>query len=129
MVGNKSTMEQIHEYEKLVFDILNKGMKMCEILQANVLLEKFLLSWSDYRNYLKHKKRSFSSRTYRSHANRRSKSLKDKFSTMTIDSNKANLVETGNQLNVEKIKNKGKKPQIFSNLKNQNLVNKNYKIQ
>lgn len=33
---------------------------MCEILQANVLLEKFPPSWSDYRNQLKHKKRDLS---------------------------------------------------------------------
>ncbi|XP_056697630.1 uncharacterized protein [Spinacia oleracea] len=30
---------------------------MCEILQANVLIEKLPDSWSDYRNLLKHKKR------------------------------------------------------------------------
>ncbi|KAA0048162.1 ty1-copia retrotransposon protein [Cucumis melo var. makuwa] len=32
-------------------------MKMCQILQANVLLEKFPSSWNDYRNDLKHKKK------------------------------------------------------------------------
>lgn len=37
--------------------MLSKGMKMCEILQANVLLENFQPSWSDYHNHLKHKKK------------------------------------------------------------------------
>jgi len=50
-------MEQLHTYENLCAEVLNKGMMMCEILQANVLIEKFLPSWSDYRNHLKHKKK------------------------------------------------------------------------
>lgn len=41
MIGNKSIMEQVHEYENLTANVLNEGIKMCEILQANVLLEKF----------------------------------------------------------------------------------------
>ncbi|KAL0461372.1 UNVERIFIED_CONTAM: hypothetical protein Slati_0024800 [Sesamum latifolium] len=41
MVDEKPIMDQIHEYENLVADVLSEGMKMCEILQANVLLEKF----------------------------------------------------------------------------------------
>ncbi|KAH0754452.1 hypothetical protein KY290_024722 [Solanum tuberosum] len=39
MVDNKSIMEQVHEYENLTADVRNEDMKMCEILQANVLLE------------------------------------------------------------------------------------------
>jgi len=50
-------MEQVHVYENLCAEVLNEGMKMCEILQANVLIEKFPPSWSDYRNHLKHKKK------------------------------------------------------------------------
>ncbi|XP_070046393.1 uncharacterized protein LOC142169572 [Nicotiana tabacum] len=41
MVDNKPIMEQVHEYENLIADVLNEGMEMCEIHQANVLLEKF----------------------------------------------------------------------------------------
>ena len=40
MVDDKPIMEQVHEYENLVADILAEGMKMCEILQANFLIEK-----------------------------------------------------------------------------------------
>ena len=61
-------MEQFHECEKLTADILNKTMKICEIFQANVLLEKFPPSWSDYRNQLKNKKKELNPlRTYQSH--------------------------------------------------------------
>ena len=56
MVDDKPIMEQVHVYENLVSEVLNEGMKMCEILQANVLLEKFPPLWNDYRNQLKHKK-------------------------------------------------------------------------
>lgn len=41
-------MEQTHEYVNLVANVLSEGMKMFEILQTNVLLEKFSPSWSDY---------------------------------------------------------------------------------
>ena len=57
MVDDKPIMEQVHCYENLTVNVLNEGMKMCEILQANVLLEKFPPSWSDYKNLLKHKKK------------------------------------------------------------------------
>ena len=56
MVDNKPIMEQVHKYENLTGDVLNEDMKICEIFQANVLLEKFLPSCSDHRNQLKHKK-------------------------------------------------------------------------
>ncbi|KAA3456982.1 ty1-copia retrotransposon protein [Gossypium australe] len=40
MTDDEPMMEQVHTYHKLVFDILAEGIKMCEILQANVLIEK-----------------------------------------------------------------------------------------
>ena len=55
MVDNKPIMEQVHQYEKLTGDVLNEDMKICEIFQANDILEKSPPSWSDYRNQLKHK--------------------------------------------------------------------------
>ncbi|XP_070036332.1 uncharacterized protein [Nicotiana tomentosiformis] len=41
MVDDKPIMEQVHEYENLTADVLNEGMEMCQILQANVLFENF----------------------------------------------------------------------------------------
>ena len=52
MVDDKHVMNQVHEYENLVANVLCEGMKMCEML-----LEKFPPPWSDYRNQLKHKKK------------------------------------------------------------------------
>ena len=62
MVDNKPIMEQVHKYENLTGDVVNEDMNICEILQANVLLEKFPPSWSDYRNQLKHKKKNLTLR-------------------------------------------------------------------
>ncbi|GKF13210.1 hypothetical protein Tco_0054672, partial [Tanacetum coccineum] len=60
-------MELVHVYENLVTDVLNEGMKMCEILQANALLEKFPPIWNNYRNQLKHQKRDLSFQELISH--------------------------------------------------------------
>ncbi|KAL2237832.1 UNVERIFIED_CONTAM: hypothetical protein Sindi_0974900 [Sesamum indicum] len=76
MVDEKPIMDQIHEYENLVIEVLSEGMKMCEILQANVLLEKFPHTWSEYRNHLKHKKGSNTSRTNEPYEDGGSKSSK-----------------------------------------------------
>ncbi|KAL0366997.1 UNVERIFIED_CONTAM: hypothetical protein Sradi_3589800 [Sesamum radiatum] len=95
MVDEKLIMDQIHEYENLVADVLSEGMKMCEILQAKVLLEKFPPTWSEYRNHLKYKKRDLTLQELISHmrteeANR----LKDKETSLSSLSVKANLVES-----------------------------------
>lgn len=56
MTNEKPIVDQIHEYENLVANVFSESMKMGEILSANVLLEKLLPSWSDYRNHLERKK-------------------------------------------------------------------------
>ncbi|KAA0062062.1 ty1-copia retrotransposon protein [Cucumis melo var. makuwa] len=95
MTDDKPVVEQIHEYENLVANVLSEGMKMCEILQANVLLEKFPPSWNDYRNHLKHKKKDLRLPELISHmcteeANR----LKDNLASQNLNSVNANLVES-----------------------------------
>ncbi|KAA0053505.1 ty1-copia retrotransposon protein [Cucumis melo var. makuwa] len=80
MTDDKPVVEQIHEYENLV---------------ANVLLEKFPPSWNDYRNHLKHKKKDLKLQELISHmrteeANR----LKDKLACKNLNSVNANLVES-----------------------------------
>ena len=57
ITDEKLIMRQVHTYENLCAEVLTKGMKMCEILQANVLIGKCPPSWSDYRNHLKYKKK------------------------------------------------------------------------
>ncbi|XP_074302971.1 uncharacterized protein LOC141637311 [Silene latifolia] len=57
MADGKPIMEQVHVYENLCADVVNEGMKLDDTFVANVLLEKFPPSWSDYKNHLKHKKK------------------------------------------------------------------------
>ena len=57
MVDEKPIMDQVHEYQHIVLEILAQGMKIDEAFQAAALIEKLPLSWKDYRNYLKHKRR------------------------------------------------------------------------
>ncbi|XP_022153695.1 uncharacterized protein LOC111021147 [Momordica charantia] len=40
MSDDKPVMDQVHEYENLVASVLSEGMKMCEMLQANVFKNK-----------------------------------------------------------------------------------------
>lgn len=89
-------MEQVHEYENLVANLLLEGMKMCEVLQANVLIEKLSESWSDYRNRLKHKKRDMGLHELINHMQiEEANQLKDKTPFPKSElSVKANVVET-----------------------------------
>ncbi|XP_075088212.1 uncharacterized protein LOC142170251 [Nicotiana tabacum] len=129
MVDDKPIMEQVHEYENLAVDVLNEVMEMCEVLQANVLLERFPPSWSDYRNQLKHKKKNLTLQELISHmrteeANRlkdeESERLKDKMKSLSLNSSKANLVESSSTFVKDMFKGKQKKRHV----KKQNYFNK-----
>ena len=130
MVDDKPIMEQVHEYENLVTDVLNEGMKMCEILQANVLLEKFPSSWSDFRNHLKHKKKDFTLQELISHmrteeANR----LKDKYQSDSQNLSNANLVESAGTFTKNRFKSQKQGKQLYQNKwqnqKQNNKIQKN----
>ena len=115
MVDDKPIMDQVHEYENLVADILSEGMKMCEILQANFLIEKLPDSWAGYHNHLKHKKKDLTLEELVGHmkieeANR----LKDKPKPKSADTVKANLVESSVKSDRSKQGNKpgGSKPNM-----------------
>jgi len=103
-------MEQVHVYENLCTEVLNEGMKMCEILQENVLIEKFSPSWSDYRNHLKYKKKDLTLQELISHMRTEEASrLKDKLESLSLNSSKANLVESSMPFNRDRFKGKNKK--------------------
>ncbi|TYK04655.1 ty1-copia retrotransposon protein [Cucumis melo var. makuwa] len=94
MTNDKPVVEQIHEYENLVANVLSEGMKMCEILQANVLVEKFPPSWNDYSNHLKHKKKDLKLQELISHMRtEEAHRLKDKLASQNFNSVNTNLVE------------------------------------
>ncbi|XP_075095193.1 uncharacterized protein LOC142173494 [Nicotiana tabacum] len=110
-------------------DVLNAGTEVCEILQANILIEKFSPSWSDYRNQLKHKKKKLTfqeliSQIRTEEANRlkdkEAERLKDKMKFLSLNSSKANLVESASTFVKDMFKGKLKKGHV----KKQNCFNK-----
>lgn len=118
MVDNMPIMEQVHEYENLTADVLNEGMEMCEILRAHVLVEKFSLSWSDYMNQLKHKKKNLTLQELISHMrieeanylkDEEAEWLKDKMKYLSLNSSTINLVEYSSTFLKDRFKEKQKK--------------------
>jgi len=100
-------MEQVQTYEDLCAEVLAEGMKMYEIFQANVLIEKFSPFWSDYRNHLNYKKKYLTLQELISHmrieeANR----LKDKMSPLSLNFVHFNLVESVVPMNKGRFKGK-----------------------
>ena len=57
IIDDKPIIEEVHIYKNTCAEVLNENMKICEILQANMLIERFPPSWSDYWNQLKYKKK------------------------------------------------------------------------
>jgi len=128
IVEDKPIMEQVHTYENLCAEVLNEGMKMCEILQANVLIEKFPPSWSDYRNHLKYKKKDLTLQELISHMRTEEVNrLKDKMAFLSLNSSKANHVESLVPSNKDRFKGKNKKDQKQAKHQNQ-LKRTNSKI-
>ncbi|KAM3338274.1 hypothetical protein P3S68_031491 [Capsicum galapagoense] len=117
-------MEQVHEYENLTTDVLNKGMKMCEILQANVLLEKFPPSWSDYKNQLKHKKKISLQELISYMRTEEANHLKEKMEALSLNSSKANLVESFGTTVKDRYEGKQKTFQNKEQVKKKNNFNK-----
>ena len=105
MVDNKPIMEQVSEYENLTSDFLNEDMKICEIFQTNVLLEKFPPSWSDYRNQINHKKKNSILQELTSHMSIEEENrFKDKMEEISLNSSKANLVESSSTVVKDRFK-------------------------
>lgn len=59
MMDEKPIVDKVHRYETLVANVLSGGMKICEILQENVLLKiSFISSVSEFQWWLEVKKAS-----------------------------------------------------------------------
>ena len=109
-MDNKLIMEQVRTYENPCAEVLTEGMKMCEILQANVLIKKFPPSWNNYRDHLKYKKKDLTLQELISHKRtEEANELKDKMSYLSLNSVNSNLVESTVPANKAKFKGKGKK--------------------
>ncbi|KAL8108374.1 hypothetical protein AgCh_024733 [Apium graveolens] len=122
MSNDKHVLQQVHEYEYLCADIIVEGMKICEIFQANYLLEKLSASWQTYVHAMKHKQNDFTLQELVSHIKIEEQNRIQTKETSLVHSsftNTNNLVESKdagrkrgpkdkdpNQLHGTKIKNK-----------------------
>ena len=60
MVDDQPIISQVHELQKIVHEVLNEGMKMCEQFQVSAVIDKLPPAWKDYKNTLRHKSKEFS---------------------------------------------------------------------
>ncbi|GAA0154287.1 hypothetical protein LIER_12314 [Lithospermum erythrorhizon] len=104
----KPIMDQVHMFDNLCTYVTNEGINLDEIFQANVLLEKFPPSWSEYNP--KHKKRDMPLQELISHMRtEKANRLKDKLDRVApYNSTNPNLVEIGSLSNVNRFKGKAK---------------------
>ena len=59
MTDDKPVPEQVHKSENLCVEIWLEGMNICDIFQADCLLDNLSPSWSSYGSNMKHKEKDF----------------------------------------------------------------------
>lgn len=60
MVDGKSILEQIHEFENIIFDLKMKDIDVHETILITALIKKLPPSWSQFKRTLKQKPENFS---------------------------------------------------------------------
>ena len=53
-------LRQVHDLQLILPDIHVEGMSLSESFQVAALIEKLLLGWKEFKNYLKHKLKEMS---------------------------------------------------------------------
>ena len=59
MTDNKSVEVRSHELQKIVHEVVSKGMTLDEQFQVAVIIDKLSPSWKEFKNSLRHKPKSF----------------------------------------------------------------------
>ncbi|KAK3018659.1 hypothetical protein RJ639_002801 [Escallonia herrerae] len=57
MVDSKIVISQVQEFQLILHDIHAEGMVLGESFQVAALIENLPLTWKDFKNYLKHKRK------------------------------------------------------------------------
>ena len=57
MVDSKSVVNQVHDFQLIIHEILAEGMVISESFQVGAIIEKQPPGWKDFKKYLKHKKK------------------------------------------------------------------------
>nr|GEV48932.1 zinc finger, CCHC-type [Tanacetum cinerariifolium] len=60
MVDSKNVICQVQDRKVLIYDIHAEGMTLSKTFQVDAIIEKLPLSWVDFKNYLKHKRKEMS---------------------------------------------------------------------
>ncbi|GKC51846.1 hypothetical protein Tco_1074591 [Tanacetum coccineum] len=60
MVDSKNVITQVQDLQVLLHVIHVEGMTVSEAFQVAAIIEKLPLSWVDFKNYLKHKRKEMS---------------------------------------------------------------------
>lgn len=123
MSDDKPILQQVHEYEYLYADIIAEGMKICEMFQANCLLEKLPPYWQTYVHSMKHKQKDFTLQDLVSHIKIEEQNrIQTNETTLGHSSFTVNLVESKDAGRTKGPKGKG--PNQFHGTK---MKNKNFK--
>ncbi|KAK3018254.1 hypothetical protein RJ639_004489 [Escallonia herrerae] len=57
IVDSKTVMNQVQEFQLILYNIHAEGMVLRESFQVAALIEKLSPTWKDFKNYLKHKRK------------------------------------------------------------------------
>ena len=58
MVDNKTVISQVQEFQLIFHEIEAESMNLPETFQVATIVDKLPPVWRDFKNYLKHKRRS-----------------------------------------------------------------------
>ena len=60
MANSKIVANQVQELQVIIHEICVEGMVLGESFQVAIVIEKLPLTWKDFKNYLKHKRKEMS---------------------------------------------------------------------
>nr|GEV74861.1 hypothetical protein [Tanacetum cinerariifolium] len=93
MVDSKNVISQVQDLQVLIHDIHAEGMTLSETFQVAVIIEKLPLSWVDFKNYLKYKRKEMSVEDLVVHLCIKEDNRLAHKDTYIPDSAKANMIE------------------------------------
>ncbi|GJT83237.1 pol polyprotein [Tanacetum coccineum] len=108
MVDSKNVISQVQDLQVLLHDIHAEGMTLSETFQVAAIIEKLPLSWVEFKNYLKHKRKEMSVEDLVVRLRIEEDNKLAQKDTYAPDSAKANMVEHAGSSSRSNSKGKGK---------------------
>ena len=109
MVDSKTVVSQVQKLQVILHEIHAEGMMLRKTFQVAAIIEKLPLTWKDFKNYLKHKRKEISieDQVIRLHIKEDNLGSEKKM-VHNANEAKANFVELGQSSKFKKGNNKGK---------------------